>query len=157
MPPLRTYNDGKHIYSVDMMLAYVNTHNHSIVKITIDELLPQLKQPVWGEWSPMTVIEKMDVKKYQDNSNRIREADLSYPIILTDRSPKLAYPVPEHIIVDGYHRIAKAYLDGKKEIKAYIFDSSLMKKFILDKNLNFVKVHNKLSISDILELWSKNF
>ena len=39
---------------------------------------------------------------------RINKADLSYPIILT----------PEGIVCDGWHRIAKAVLNGNTTIKA---------------------------------------
>jgi len=149
MPPLSTYHDGKNIYSVDMMMAYINTSKHPVVKVPVDTFIPLLKEKVWGkstpEWAPMTVIEKMDVKKYKVDSDRIHKADLSYPIIVTGIN-----------IVDGYHRIAKAYLEGRKEINAYIFDKTLMKKFIINKDLNFVKAH-QTSIHDILELWTKRF
>ena len=152
--PLRTYNDGKYIYSVDMMFAYINTKGHSIVTLPIENLLPQLEQKVWGDWSPMNVLEKMDKAKYSENVDRIKKADLSYPIIVTGKQTAFTRT---NTIIDGYHRIAKAHLDGKKTINAYIFDSTLMKKFILDKDMDFVKVHQQTNLYDILELWSKRF
>lgn len=148
MPNLRTYFQEKNIYSVDMMLAYINVFGHSVEKVPVEEFLPQLEQNVWGDWSPMTVLEKMDTKKYAENAERIRSADLSYPIIVTG---------PRKIIVDGYHRLAKAHLEGKKEIKIHNFDTALMKKFVINKDMNFVKVHQQTSIYEILELWSKRF
>jgi hypothetical protein len=154
MPNFKTYADGKNIYSVDMMLAYINTKGHPIEQFSIDMFVPQLEQKVWGEWSPKTVIEKMDVKKYHENSERIKKADLSYPIIITGNKTSVTRV---HSIVDGYHRISRAYLEGKKNINAYVFDKSLMNKFILNKDMNFVKVHQNTGIHEILELWTKRF
>ena len=147
MPPLRTYSDEKAIYSVDMMLAYLNTHKHEIVSVPMSDLEWQLEQNVWGDWSPKDVLEHMTAKKYAENAERIREADLSYPIILTSKG----------VLVDGYHRVAKAFKEGKSSIKAHVFDGNLMKKFILDKDRNFVRVHQQLQVYEILEVYSKRF
>jgi len=147
MPSFRTYRDDKNIYSVDMMLAYVNSHKHSVIKLKIEDIIPQLEANIWGEWSPMTVLKKMDVKKYAEDAERIKKADLAYPIMVNGK----------HTILDGYHRVAKAHLEGHKEIKAYVFDQPLMKKFIIDKDLDFVRVHQRMSVADILELWNKRF
>lgn len=154
MPSFKTYTDGKHIYSVDMMLAYLNIKGHPVEQFPVDTFIPQLEQKVWGEWSPKTVIEKMDVKKYQENSERIKKADLSYPIIITGNKTSVTRA---NTIVDGYHRISKAYLDGQKNISAYVFDKSLMDKFIINKDLNFVKVHQNTGVNEILELWTRRF
>jgi hypothetical protein len=147
MTRLRTYSDGKAIYSVDMMLAYVNTHKHPVVKLPIEPMAWQLEQKVWGDWSPKDVLEKPTLKKHAENAKRIKEADLSYPILVT----------PKGVIIDGYHRIAKAMQQGQKEIAAQVFDAALMRKFILDKDMNFVRVHEKMTVFEILELFSKRF
>ena len=154
MPGFKTYSDGKNIYSVDMMLAYLNTKGHPIEQFPVDMFGPQLEQKVWGEWSPKTVIEKMDVKKYHENSERIKKADLSYPIIITGNKTTVTRT---HSIVDGYHRVSKAYLDGKKYINAHVFNKSLMNKFILNKDMDFVKVHQNTGVNEVLELWAKQF
>ena len=146
--PIRTYSDGKNIYSVDMMLAYINIYKPSSTKIPITNFIPQLSQNVWGKYSPMDVIENMNAKKYKIDATKIRKADLTYPIIILKN---------KHIIVDGYHRLSNALIKENSEINAYIFDTSLMKKFIIDKNMNFVKVHQNTNINDFLQLWSKNF
>ena len=118
MPNFKTYSDGKAIYSVDMMLAYVNTHTHPIIKLSLEELLSQLDQKVWSD-APKNVIDHMSA--HATNAERIRHADLTYPIMVTGA------PTPRtrrHVIVDGYHRVAKAYMEGKKEINAYVFDAA---------------------------------
>jgi len=129
-----------------MMFAYLNTAKHPIKKIAIEELLPQLEKEVWGDRTPKMVLDKIDAKKYQTNAERIRDANMSYPIILTG----------QHTIVDGYHRVAKAYMEGKREIRAHVFDAALMRKFVLVKGLDFGAL-NALTIYDILELWNKRF
>ena len=153
MPGLKTYTDGKNIYSVDMMLAYVNSFDHPVVKLPMEDLLPQLEQDVWG-WSPSTVLAKMDAKKYSENAARIRGADLSYPIFVTGAATSA---LQRHTILDGYHRVAKASLEGKTDIQAYVFDAPLMRKFILNSDANFVQVHQHTPVYEILELWTKRF
>ena len=103
--PLRTYADEKNIYSVDMMLAYLNTHKYPVVELPMTDFEWQLEQDVWGDWAPEDVLKKPKAKKYAENSERIKKADLSYPVIVTAQGHKL---------VDGYHRVAKAYSQGKK-------------------------------------------
>ena len=117
-----------------MMLAYVDTHSHPIVKLPIDEFLPQLKVKVWGSWSPMDVIEHMDMKKYKADVERIKNAKLSYPIMLTGK----------HTIVDGYHRLAKAYLEKKKFSILQRFNIiNKLHFFIHDPNIGQTHIRNK--------------
>ena len=146
MPNLKTYNNHKNIYSVDMMLSYINIYGYPIVKIPIEKLTPLLYNNVWGEWSPMDVIQKIEIKKYKDDAELIKGANLEYPIIMTGKH-----------IVDGYHRLSKAYIEKKQYINVYIFDAELMKKFILNKDMDFVKVHQHTDIYQIIELWTKRF
>ena len=119
----------------------------------MSELVPQLEKDVWGV-APKDVLAKMEAKKYSENAERIREADLSYPIFVTGAHTA---KTRKHAIVDGYHRVAKALLEGKTEMKAYVFDAALMKKFILNTDMNFVKVHQHTSVYEVLELWQKRF
>jgi hypothetical protein len=146
MPNFKTYHNNKNIYSVDMMLSYINLYGHPIVKVPIEKFIPQLNENVWGEWSPMDVIKKIDSKKYKKDAELIQRANLEYPIIVSGKH-----------IVDGYHRLAKAYLEDKKYINVYIFEAELMNKFILNKDMDFVKVHQHTAIYQIIELWTKRF
>lgn len=130
-----------------MMISYVNVYGHQKVKLPVDDFIPQLKENVWGDWSPMDVINNLGAKKYKEDAEKIEKADLAYPVIVTGK----------HKIIDGYHRVAKAYLEGKKQIDVYVFNSDLMNKFIINRDMDFVKVHNNTSIHEILELWTKRF
>lgn len=147
MPNFKTYSDEKNIYSVDMMMAYVNLNKLSIQKLSIEENLWQLEQPVWGDYSPSNVLKNPEKKKFAENIQRIKAADLSYPIFVTSK----------HQIIDGYHRVLKAIKQKEKTIKAYVFEPSLMKKFIINKELDYPAVHQKMQIHEILELYAKRF
>jgi hypothetical protein len=147
MPSFKTYRDDKYIYSVDMMMAYVNTNKHPIEKVPVLKHLQQLQQPVWGDYSPSDVLQHPERKKYADNIKRIKEADLSYPIFMTSK----------YQIIDGYHRFLKAVQENQMHIKAYIFDPPLLRKFILNKELDFVAVHQKMAIHELLELYVRRF
>ena len=147
MPNFKTYSDEKNIYSVDMMMAYVNTHKVPVETVPIEENLWQLEQLVWGDYSPADVLAHPERKKYAENIERISKADLSYPIFMTSK----------YQIIDGYHRLLKAVKRKEKTIKAYVFDGALMKKFILHKGLDYPAVHQRMNIYEILELYSKRF
>lgn len=56
-------------------------------------------------------LEEATCKSVANHAKRIFEADLSYPIILS----------AEGILMDGGHRIAKAWINGLYEIKAVQF------------------------------------
>ena len=158
MPSLRTYNDGKGIYSVDMMFAYLDTHKHPVTTLSMEELRPQLDQIVWGTeselWSPATVLEKMELKKYTSNAERIKKADLSYPIIVTGAATKQSI---KHRIIDGYHRLAKAAFKGQTDMRVYVLDAPLLRKFLLDGDQNFTRVFDEMSVADVLHLYVKRF
>lgn len=145
MPNYKTYSDEKNIYSVDMMIAYVNTNKLKAETISIEENKWQLDQPVWGDYSPSDVLKHPEKKKYAENIQRIKDADLSYPIFMTSK----------HQIIDGYHRFLKAIKHGDKTIKAYVFEPQLMKKFIVNKELDYPAVHQRMQIHDLLELYVK--
>lgn len=56
-------------------------------------------------------IENMDCFVY--HAVRIQDCDTSIPVIMRQ----------DGIIIDGWHRVAKAILEGKREILAYRFES----------------------------------
>ena len=83
--------------------------------------MSQLKIKDWGNVSPLQVIKNKNISP--TDYNRIIHADLRYPIIITEK----------YKVIDGMHRLAKAYLKDKKYIRAYIIDKQIMKKFIISK------------------------
>lgn len=141
---VHTYSNGNKIYSVDMMLAYINIFKPKKEKIEIKNLLKTLEYKGWSKdiknfYSPIKVIKNS--KKFKDEYQRIENSDLRYPIIVTEN----------HVIIDGVHRLSKAYLLNKKTINVYIFDKKLMKKFVIDKKVD------KLGIHDFIKLFYEKF
>ena len=122
---MRTFSDGKNIYSVDMMIAYINIFKPKSVKISIEKnnLFSLLEDNCWGDFSPMDVLNNPKKKKYKEDYIKIKKANLDYPIIVYNGN-----------IIDGMHRLSKLYLLKKNEVKAYNFDKNLMKKFLIGKS-----------------------
>ncbi len=58
-------------------MAYVNTNKVPVQKVLVQENLWQLEQNVWGDYSPSDILQHPERKKYADNIQRIKEADLS--------------------------------------------------------------------------------
>jgi len=59
-------------------------------------------------------------------------------------------------IIDGVHRLTKSVLLNKKYIKAYVFDSKLMKKFVIAKKNEWDKV-DKLKVYQFIILYVDRF
>ena len=148
---VQTFSDDKKIYSVDMMFAYLDLFEYPIVNFEVKKLLHTLEYKGWGDpakniyYSPNDVLNNPNNKKYANEIKRIKEADLSYPIIIYKNN-----------IVDGVHRLTKAHLENKKTIKAYIFKSPLMKKFLIDDKKNWKKVSN-IELYEYIQLFNKRF
>ena len=147
-----TYTNNKYMYLVDLMFMYINDGNIVSKKIKTNILFPQLKFPGWGNISPLQVIKDKNVSI--ENYNQILQADLRYPIIL-DSNLK---------IVDGAHRLSKAYILNKKYIRAYIFDRDIMNKFKIGekkKERKWIKkdwnYYESLTVKDVEELYNKRF
>jgi hypothetical protein len=135
-----------------MMMAYVNIFKPQTIQLSIEVLKPQLENNLWGDFSPLDVLQNPTKKKYAGHSKRIKEADLSYPIFLTSK----------HIIIDGAHRISKAFLKNRKTIDAYIFTPSVMKQFIIHEGLtkdNKIDEEGALAVplTEVLTLFYKRF
>ena len=146
-PPDRPY-----VYLVDMMLAYVNLFKPPSIEINVADLEPQLKDIKWSGILLTDILPKITLKKYEDHYKRIMDADLSYPIFVRT----------DHDLIDGAHRLCKAILTGKKTIKAYVFNKSLMKKFVIHEGLTpDNKVDNDAAgdkkLYEILMLFHKQF
>ena len=123
----QTFSDDKKIYSVDMMFSYIDIFGPKAQNIEVKKLIKNLEFDGWGDpeknihYSPLDVLEDPTNKKYMDDIKRIENADLKYPII-----------VYNNFVVDGVHRLTKSYLLKKKNIKAYVFSSALMNKFLIN-------------------------
>lgn len=145
---VQTFGDGKNIYSVDMMFAYINLFKPKSKSLKIKDLEHMLHQNTWRNPSglqitPIKVLE--NPQKYKDHMRRIKKADLKYPIIIYDK-----------FVIDGVHRLTKAYLEKKKIIKATVFTKDLLQKFKIAKYGDWLKV-DKLQIHDYIQMFYKKF
>lgn len=148
---VHTYSDSNNIYSVDMMLAYINIFKpkNLIQKVNIQDYTHVLNNKGWGDPTKNIYYSAIDVinnpKKYKNEYKKITEANLKYPIIIN-----------KHNIVDGVHRLSKSYLAGKKTIKAYVFDDKLLKKFLVNNKKDFDAVDN-LALHEFIAFFYKQF
>lgn len=144
-----TYSDNNNIYLVDLMFMYVNRNNVKIKYILVSELSDQLKNNDWGDLTPIDVINKGSGYHFK----RIMDADLNYPIMIDNNN----------YIVDGMHRLSKAYMLKMKYIKAYTFDNKLMELFKIGKKKdeNWSKedweYYESLTKNDIEQLYKDRF
>ena len=97
------------VYSVDMMFSYINIFKPKIHKIDIKKINYNMNYKGWDNISPNDVLN--NPKKYKDEYDRIKNANLKYPIIMDTRGN----------IYDGVHRYCKSILLKKKRYKSIYF------------------------------------
>ena len=142
------FNNGQYLYSVDMMLVYLQTHKHEVTTVPTASLVYILDKKTWidNNDAPYSTRDALNnPTKYKRDVDSIAAADLRYPIILNKNGP-----------VDGVHRIAKAISSGHKTIRAYIFDEKLMKKFIIAKTGEDANVAN-MKVYEVMKLYVDRF
>lgn len=147
----QTFSDDKFIYSVDMMMAYLMDFKHPVTKIKVSEWIHSLEQSAWGDpekkisYSPFDVIQ--NPSKYPKEFERVQKADLKFPVIIANG-----------FIVDGQHRLTKAYINNESFLKAYIFDKKLLKNFVIAKQAPGIwdQVHN-FPLYKLLHLYYHRF
>jgi hypothetical protein len=127
---MRIFSDNNYAYSVDMMFLHTKKMKQTVVNIT-PELRSLLDVKLWDlsdgtRISPNQVI--MYPIKYPAHWKLIKNADLSYPIILYGNR-----------VVDGMHRLSKAIVENQTTIPAYCLDTATFKKFIIGKNTDSVQ------------------
>lgn len=146
---VQSYSIGKKIYSVDMMFAYINIFKPKSTKVPVAKLVNALEYEGWGDPQEDIYYSAFDVldnpRKYKKEMARIKKANLQYPIIMDKK-----------FIIDGVHRLTKAYIERRKTINAYIFDSKLMRKFLIDSDGNWDKV-DSLDVHYFIQLFVKRF
>jgi len=133
-----TYNDGEFVYNITKLHSILDEHRlkksslFPVVKLKMSSLIDQLSEDVWNACdraneenpetiSPMQVIKNgksLDVHHW----SKIAQASLKYPILM-DTSGH---------VVDGFHRLAKAYLFGRKVVDVITIPEWIMQECILN-------------------------
>jgi hypothetical protein len=147
---VQTFSDGKTIYSVDMMFAYISVFKPRSRKIKVESYEKTLDFDGWGDPSKGVKYSAKDVlvkpSKFKDEVTRIEKADIRFPIIVTSKGH----------IVDGVHRLTKAVMQGMKTLRAYTFDDEIMSKFAINRNGDWKKV-DAMSTDNFISLFYKRF
>lgn len=148
---MKTFSNNNTVYSVDMMLAYINIMKPKAIKMPISKYISKgvLNYEGWCDndgncYSPMQVIKNRT--KYRDEMERIKSSDLKYPIVVDN----------DDMVVDGVHRLTKAYLEKSKYILVYKFPDEIMEKFIIGTNGDWESV-SMMPIHELLELFYSSF
>lgn len=145
-----TFTKNDSVLSIDMMFIYINEFKPKAIKIKVSDYVSLLDNKIWYccpgndvKFSPKYIIEHKTELAFE--YKRIENADLKYPIIMHNND-----------IVDGHHRLSKAYILNKKFIYAYVFDTQLINKFIIMKKGTWDKINN-LKAYEIMAMYNKQF
>lgn len=88
-----------------------------IQQVTVEELAWLLDLPLWQQdgtrfqVSPAQV--RADPGRFPDHLRRVMTSDLRHPIHLVKHNGRL-------VVLDGYHRLLKAAIEGRSEIDASV-------------------------------------
>ena len=147
-------SNGKKIYSIDMMIAYIDIFSPKYETVNMSEMESYLNAKIWYDsekkiyYSPKDVLNhpKKDTDKFlQHHMTRITNSNLKFPI-----------SIYKDEIIDGYHRLTKSYILNKKTIKVFIFDDKIMNKFVVNAKKDYDYVNN-LRLYEYIKLFIKNF
>jgi hypothetical protein len=123
MPPTNLTNAGLSLFVNTQLLRELPVE---VVEVPIEKLLWHFDMPVWDkegtdDWNltPWQVI--CDEAGSKPHRERIDQADLVFPILVTTFHDRL-------VIIDGVHRLVKAYEAGNKTIQAKVIPLELFKR-----------------------------
>ena len=119
--PISSFSINGKIYSVDLLFYLLKDGLIPSKTVPFHKFKKFLGGKVWGNpvnwkerFSPKDVLNHP--KKYPSHYRRIKKADLRYAILVSESLK----------ILDGYHRLTKAYLLKKKKIKVKILKRKLL-------------------------------
>lgn len=131
-----------------MMFAYNDLFRKHLKtqKIPLSQLSHVRAENVWEmgrkQYSINDVLK--NPKKYAEDIERIKNANMDYPILMNS----------DRTILDGYHRLAKAMQNKKKSINAIIYEPKTFAKFKIAKTYAQAQ---KIPLDDYMEQFFKNF
>jgi len=114
--------------SYDIEILKKTTSDNRVEEIKVETLINQLHdKEVWAEknrlLSPMMVMTNPTFDHTNiSHMSRIRMSDLDEPILIRSKNGRL---------IDGFHRLAKAFLVNKSKIKAVIVQEEQMRQAIV--------------------------
>jgi hypothetical protein len=140
------------IYSVYLMIKYFQYNKYPISALYVSDLEKNLEYECWGDnykngkkYNPKTVMND-ESSRFAYDKKRINQSELKYPIIVCDG-----------YVIDGMHRLAKAYSYKHTIINAYIINHDLLSKFLIsvdlsDKGIKTVENYDQQYFDDLYNL-----
>lgn len=123
----------------DIKKLWKLTNDLRIYNIPISELKWVLYEDFWSNYegiknpnfpekyiSAMEVLENPSISKF--HQNKINDADLNYPILV------IVLDNTKFDVIDGIHRLTKAYIKNMKYIKAKIVPFDILEESIIEGN-----------------------
>lgn len=114
-------------YEIYCDVKKIQALNLPVVDFEIDKLIWNFDLPFWekdgtDDWNltPRDVIDKTDGS--MGHQERVEQADLQFPILLLNKNDKW-------LIIDGVHRLVKAFQARHKTIKAKIVSAEIIEKY----------------------------
>lgn len=124
-----TLKDGKTEVDIDKLIEVMNKKSKKkIIDIPTSSfdlmpITPIFPDGKGGLIRPIDIINNQ--KKYKSHYERIKKANLNYPILLSGSSSNFD-------ILDGHHRIIKAILDNEPIIKGVFVSKNDLNKAIIN-------------------------
>lgn len=126
-----------YLYSADVLMLWLKEF-YKPKQFSIKKLLHHLDDEVWyrdvdesnidgAKVSPNDVIK--NPTKHKRRYNRIKKSNYKLPVVICDG-----------ILVDGYHRLANAFLDGRSRISAYLITEEVLQPFAVGRFNNSLDV-----------------
>ncbi len=135
------WSDSTGIYSVDMLISWVNDFKIKHEKRSLSNYKQLLCCKIWGDFTPIDVL--LHPKKHPEHYSRIIESNTSFPVLLYN-----------NVIIDGYHRLSKSILEDAKYINCIDIPTSVWKKCFLGKKWESIKIDN---IHEVIALYNSKF
>lgn len=146
-----------YIYESELIIAYCKIYKPKYIKIPMnsDLIYNNLEKKEWFNKKYKNGISILDVinnpKKHTNHFQRIINANVNFPIVIWKE---------KKLVIDGNHRLGNAYINNDKYIKAFIFDTKLMKNFRIGKFNNreeYFSITENIKANDLIVLFYKRF
>lgn len=111
----QVYDDGKYYYPVAKLVKISkNIKKEKVSLATFNHVFDDTTENAWGENSLLNLID------FKEHTERVMKANLSYPILVLKGSNE---------VCDGYHRLIKAKILGKKNIYVKFLTKKMIEQF----------------------------
>ncbi|MFA5013845.1 MAG: ParB N-terminal domain-containing protein [Candidatus Paceibacterota bacterium] len=104
--------------------------NVPVVEMDINKLVWHFNVPFhWHDGGAYNLTSKEIIdnpEKYREEYDRVMKTDLSYPIDIMENKGRW-------VILDGLHRLMKAYIQGLKKVKVRIIPREKIPEILIEK------------------------